>query len=751
MRILIRLICLLVVVFFSFQSLKAQSSERKFYVVNKESRIPIIGATVSNTLNQILCFSDENGLVRLPLSSYQDTIVKINAVGFLTKELIINTELPVIIECIPSIATLADITVKSNSNAGLFKTISDLDIHIRPINNSQEVLRMIPGLFIGQHAGGGKAEQIFLRGFDIDHGTDIQISVDGMPVNMVSHAHGQGYADLHFVIPELIERVNFNKGPYYAEKGNFTTAGYVEFATKNFLEKNFVKAEAGLFNTYRAITAINLLPSSKSIRKQSLYVAGEASFTQGYFESSQDFNRYNVLLKYYTPLNSTTTINAIASVFSSKWDASGQIPNRAVAAGTIGFYGAIDDTEGGKTSRENVSVQLNTNLGAGKTMSHQFFYNRYAFELYSNFTFFKEDTINGDQIRQKEDRQILGYNGIYKSNNRFGKLAGTFTTGVQFRYDIIDDIELTRTANRNVNTEDLKFGDIKEMNLGAYASQKISFSPKLDITASLRADHFNHNYDDELTGIKSSANANILSPKLNFNYQLNKNIQLYSYNGRGFHSNDSRVAVVQNGKEVLPAAYGTDLGGIFKLGKKLVLQSALWYLWLDQEFVYVGDEAVVEQGGKTKRMGLDVSARYELKRYLFADIDISLAKPLALDVPKEESYIPLAPKFTSVGGITYKREKGWSGSLRYRYMANRAANETNSVTAKGYCVTDLGVNYMKNNWEAGISIQNLLNTKWKETQFDTESKLFNESQPVSEIHFTPGTPFFARLNFTVFF
>ena len=166
-----------------------------------------------------------------------------------------------------------------------------------PINNSQEVLRMVPGLFIGQHAGGGKAEQIFLRGFDIDHGTDINLSVDGMPVNMVSHAHGQGYADLHWVIPELIEKVNFNKGPYFADKGNFTTAGFVEFKTKNYLENNFVKVEGGQFNTFRGLPAINLIKQKGDRRNQSLYFAGEGSFTKGFFDSPQDFTRFNGTLK----------------------------------------------------------------------------------------------------------------------------------------------------------------------------------------------------------------------------------------------------------------------------------------------------------------------------------------------------------------------------------------------------------------------------------------------------------------------
>jgi outer membrane receptor protein involved in Fe transport len=167
--------------------------------------------------------------------------------------------------------------------------------------------------------------------------------------------------------------------------------------------------------------------------------------------------------------------------------------------------------------------------------------------------------------------------------------------------------------------------------------------------------------------------------------------------------------------------------------------------------VYVGDEGVVEPGGRTRRMGLDASVRYELLKNLYADLDVSLANPRAVGVVKGESYLPLAPRFTSIGGITYRQEQGWNGSLRYRFMNDRPANENNSVIAKGYFILDAAVNYTKPKWEAGFTIQNVLNTRWKETQFDTESRLQYEAEPISEIHFTPGTPFFARAAFTLFF
>lgn len=728
----------------------AQSNVNMVLVLDSISKTPIAQVSIVGNKERTSAVTDENGQARVPSNA---TALTISCVGFETKtfEVGLSNENPMVVQLQPRVSSLAEVTISANATGGIFKTISDLDIHLRPINNSQEVLRIVPGLFIGQHAGGGKAEQIFLRGFDLDHGTDIQLSVDGLPVNMVSHAHGQGYADLHFVIPEMIDKVNFNKGPYFADKGNFTTAGFVEFKTKKYLDQNFLKLEAGQFNTTRGIVALNLLQPQQDQRTQSLYVAAEGSFTKGFFDSPQDFNRFNGLLKYHGKLTKSSTLTATLSGFTSKWNASGQIPDRAIESGLTTFFGAIDNTEGGRTSRHNVNVEILTSLSNGGILRNQLFASYYDFELYSNFTFFKEDPIDGDQIRQKEQRKIFGYHGSFQKESTLLGFRTETKAGLQIRHDGVDHLELTRTKNRSIDKAALMLGAVRETNTAAYFSQKVELTPRLEVTAALRGDYFSNSYADQLSKQKLISNSAILSPKLNFNYRLNDQVQLYLYNGRGFHSNDSRVATLQNGKKVLPPAYGSDLGGVFKLGQRLFLQSALWYLWLDQEFVYVGDEGVVEAGGQSQRYGLDVSVRYEVFKNLYLDGDISLATPRALGVDKSEHFLPLAPVFTSVGGFTYRKESGWNGSLRYRFMGDRPANETNTTIAAGYFVVDAAINYTCKRWEAGLSIQNLFNSRWKETQFDTESQLKGEANPVSEIHFTPGTPFFARVNLTLFF
>lgn len=641
---------------------------------------------------------------------------------------------------------LADVTI-SASEEKTMNTFSPLDIRLRPTNTSQDILRMIPGLFIAQHAGGGKAEQIFLRGFDIDHGTDINLEVDGMPVNMVSHAHGQGYSDLHFVIPEVVSIVDFNKGPYYADKGDFTTAGFVDFQTKSYLDNNFVKLEGGQFGTARGVAGINLTPAKNNTTKA--FVASEYFRSNGYVESPQDFNRFNIQSKISTTLRNNDALSVALSYFSSRWNASGQIPTRAVASGLITRFGSIDDTEGGRTSRANLNIKHRHEFRNGGYLAQQLYVVRYDFNLYSNFTFFLRDPQNGDQIRQKENRMIYGYKANYSaSGSLFGKVLRT-ETGAGVRLDDVNDISLSNTVKREF-LNDIKRGDVTEANVNAFVSESLILTNKWSVSAAARLDYFNFRYSDRIEGgIKTAAKA-IVSPKFTVNYQASPNIHVYLRSGMGFHSNDARVVVEQN-TDILPRAYGADLGTNAKITDKLLVNLALWRLDLDQEFVYVGDEGIVEPSGKTKREGIDLSLRYEILPWLFGDADVNLTRARAKGEPEGAAYIPLAPTMSSIGGLSFHLKNGFNGSVRYRYLGDRAANEENSVIAKGYVLADAVVNYTRRAFEIGVSAENIFNIDWNEAQFDTQSRLTDEIQPVSEIHFTPGTPFFAKLKFCLFF
>lgn len=723
------------------------------FVVNATTNSGIENASVENNRTTEIVLTNEQGRFLFQGSLLPTDTLLISAIGFETTQLtfqeFLNKNKKYLLS--PKEVRLEELVI-SNNTLHASQLLSKMDIKMRAINNTQEALRMIPGLFIGQHAGGGKAEQIFLRGFDLDHGTDINISVDGMPVNMVSHAHGQGYADLHFVIPELIASVNFKKGAYYPEKGNFTTTGYVDFKTVDRLPANSIKLEAGQFNTFRSVGMIDLLGKKALQQEQSAFVAAEWIRTDGYFESPQNFKRYNVYGKYHGRLNQQSYLTVSLSTFASNWSASGQIPERAVESKRIGYFGAIDPTEGGYTSRSNINAQLTTSLHNGGQIKNQVYYSQYDFRLYSNFTFFKEDPLNGDQIRQKEARDIYGYNGSYTIVNSAGPFKITSEVGSNIRLDRTNESELSRTVNKTIVAEPVKLGDIAESNISAYVNETIVISPKFTINTGVRYDHLFNSYKDRLDdNTISKATAGIVSPKLNFYYQPTANTQLYLTNGKGFHSNDTRAVVPQNGLEILPAAFGSDLGVVTKISKNIFVNVAVWHLYLQQEFVYVGDEGIVEPSGKSRRIGFDVSMRYQPISHLFFDLDLNYSRGRSIEEPKGQNYLPLAPSFTSIGGLTYKSNRHFSGSLRYRYMGDRPANPDYSIVAKGYFISDMVLNYTQKKFEAGIAIQNLFNIRWKETQFDTESRLKDEATPISEIHFTPGTPFFLKATLNYFF
>ena len=378
----------------------------------------------TNTLGQFQIDGPERG----------DTLT-ITRLGFTTQSVVLDAqdlEAPFELVLQQRYFDLSQVTISKHARAA--NQIVDLDLGTHPVNSSQEILQKVPGLFIAQHAGGGKAEQIFLRGFDIDHGTDIHISVDGMPVNMVSHAHGQGYADLHFVIPETLKNIDFGKGPYYAEKGNFTTAGYVAFQTKEKLAHSLWSMELGAFNTFRTLGMFDLL---SGVEGQDAYLATEFMLTDGPFESSQHFNRTNILGRYTTTFPNHDRLSLMASHFQSKWDASGQVPQRAVNSRQISRFGAIDDTEGGHTNRTNIGLQYSHVIDRQTFLKTNAYYNRYAFELFSNFTFFLNDQDHGDQIRQYEDRQIVGMQSTLVHDFIGHNMDGEVEAGVGLRYDQI--------------------------------------------------------------------------------------------------------------------------------------------------------------------------------------------------------------------------------------------------------------------------------------------------------------------------
>jgi outer membrane receptor for monomeric catechols len=364
--------------------------------------------------------------------------------------------------------------------------------------------------------------------------------------------------------------------------------------------------------------------------------------------------------------------------------------------------------------------------------------------LVSNFTFFLVNPERGDQITQSENRLIFGSNNSYTKRYTLWGLPAKSNSGLGFRHDDVKDVRLSRTQNRDEIIQDLAYGDILETNIHTYTETEVYFTPRWSLNLGLRYDFFNFSYLDKLQADNTETlQAGIVSPKAQLGFQVKENLGLYLKAGTGFHSNDSRAVVSRSTNQILPRAYGLDLGVNWKINPRLLFNAAVWQLDLEQEFVYVGDEGIVEAGGASRRRGIDLGVRYQVLKSLSFDFDMNYADPKSKDEEAGNNFIPLAPTFTSIGGVTYKKS-GFTGSVRYRFMDDRAANEDYSLTAKGYYLIDVNLKYRFGAYEIGLSVENVLNTEWNEAQFETESRLQNELQPVSEIHFTPGTPFQAR-------
>jgi outer membrane cobalamin receptor len=729
-------------------------------VLDQTTREPVEYATVRCASGNKSTISDRFGNFRLSLPADTTTLL-ISYIGYSTKIIQAHGGAErIIVPFMRGAVDLKEVQISPNVNNASFHTLSAIDLNLRPVNSSQDLMRLVPGLFIAQHMGGGKAEQIFVRGFDADHGTDIDVSVDGMPVNMVSHIHGQGYADLHFVIPETVADFDYGKGPYYTEKGDFATAGYLNLDTKDALDKSMVSLEAGRFNTFRGMAALNLLGSAAKSRGENWYIAGEYNYTDGPFTFAEHYKRFNAFSKYTKQLNADNKLTLSASAFTTSWRASGEIPERAVEANSVavnaagqaytlpeyanptGRFGTIDSAQGGKTSRFNFIAKLNTDLGNNLSLENEAYYTHYNFLLHVNTSFFAEDSLGGEQ-QQNQSRDMFGYNGKLSKVSYLGNSVLTSSVGLGTRFDRTYGTERSDVTEDYQLIDYIELGNINQNNTDVFLDETLQ-SGKWLINAGARVDYFNFNWHD------TTRTKIVVSPKLNIQYTANDEVQFYLKTGKGFHSNNAVTAIGNNNLGTVPAAYGADLGLNWKPIPRLYINAAVWYLYLQQEFVYDDDGDIVASG-KTKREGIDFSGRYQLTNWLFADLNVNVARPRLADSAKNTGYLALAPTFTSTGGLDFKLPNGINGGLSYRYLHSRPGNNTGTLTADGYYVTDLKINYTQKRYEIGLTIENLFNTRWNEFEAEEVSQLRGETTPVDQMSFTPGTPFAAKLRVAVFF
>jgi outer membrane receptor protein involved in Fe transport len=659
------------------------------------------------------------------------------------------------------------VTARRPFTAASSSTVRDQDFLLRPHPRPADILQVVPGFYTVQHAGGGKANQYFLRGFDADHGTDVALLVDGVPVNMVSHGHGQGYADLNWIIPELIERVEVRKGTYFAQDGDFATAGAVNLVTRRNFESSQVTLGGGSFNTLRG-----MFIAAPEVEGWSPVVAGQVYGTNGPFQSPEKLERYSLFTKVTRQLSERSTLSLALTSYGSGWNASGQIPLREVLAGRLDRFATVNPTEGGNSQRHSAYATWRTLTQDDGEVNVLAYAVQYRLNLYSDFTFFSRDPVNGDMIEQNDRRTMLGFNASYRFRREWGGIAFDTTLGTQLRTDNIDNGLSYAVARERLDT--VVDTNIREGSLGLYAQEDITFTPWLRAVLGLRADAFGFDVDDHLEdlaapGTKTSGveQASRLSPKASLVLSPLPNTDLYVNYGHGFHSNDAR-GVVRLPEPVTPLtrARGYEVGARTRLFDRLDLAGSVFRLDLDSELVWVGDEGTTEARGATRRQGLEAEARLKVLPWLFADADATLSRATYVQNAGNGDAVALAPTLILAGGVSARHPSGVYGRLGVLHLGDRPATEDRFLVAEGFTRVDVTLGYRSSWYEVNVGVQNLLNTQWREAQFANVSRLPSESscpegtRPAGEpgafegcedLHFTPGAPFNLQASASFFF
>jgi len=636
----------------------------------------------------------------------------------------------------PEEATLPPVVVTApppvSSSSEVF--IPGSDFELRPQGRPADIARLIPGFIISQHQGGGKAEQYFLRGFDADHGTDVALFVDGLPVNLRSHAHGQGYADLHFLIPETVKRVEGFKGPYFVEFGDFDTAGAVNFVLRDFVEENYAEAAGGSFNTQRYLALIS--PTRDALKS---LVALEYYRNDGAFEHPNGYERVNVLAKAKASLAEGMDLGAWISYYWAAWHSSGEVPVRAVREGLITRLGSIDPNEGGRTQRANLNIDWSWRPDDVQLVTVRAYATYYSLDLFNNFTFFLNDPANGDEITQRDRRYLAGLDAQYQHKSQPFGVSLTSTGGFQYRIDtprvvLANSVQRYQTAR----TQDV---DVVEQSYSPFVKLDLVPLPWLRLVTGARGDIFNYRVHSTVNTGNSDLNGSVTQARPNVKANLILGpwyqTELFANFGTGFHSNDARAVISDDTKTALPTARGYEFGVRSKMLPQVDFSLTFWFLDLASELVFVGDEGTTEPQGPSHREGLEFAMRAKILDWLTFSGDVTSTRA-EFD---SGAAVPLAPRVTARADLTARLPWGLATSLGMRYLGDRYADEDRHQTARGYTLFDFTARYRYKWLEAFLSIENLTNVDWREAQHFFTSRLGGEpAQGVPDIHYTPGTP-----------
>jgi hypothetical protein len=623
----------------------------------------------------------------------------------------------------------------------------------RPILRTGELLEAVPGLIVTQHSGSGKANQFFLRGFNLDHGTDLATRVEGVPVNMPTHAHGQGYTDVNFVIPELIGSIEYHKGTHHAAEGNFSAAGAAHIRYADSLGGNLVSFTGGEDDYRRAVLA-----GSPALAGGTVLYGLEYTQTDGPWNLPEDLDRKNAVLRYARgDQRDGWAVTAMA--YEGEWQSSDQVPLRAIRDGQIDRFGFIDPTDGGESSRYSVAASWHR-TGDESRWSALAYGIDYDLDLFSNFTYFT-DPVDGDQFEQRDDRRVYGGSVSYRRDLPLGKFAGQFEAGLELRYDEIDTVGLYDTQART-RVDTVREDRVQQQSVSLYASQRIDWSEGLRSTLGVRVDRFDFDVDSDLDLNSGTAADSIVNPKLSLAYTLSERTDVYLNLGGGFHSNDARGTTIRVDPNdgVTPAervdplvrAKGGELGMRYALADGWQVSAALWGLELDSELLFVGDGGTTESNRASRRAGVELALFARPVPHWVVDLDLAWARARFTESDPAGDYIPGAVERVASVGVTLDHPSGWFGGARLRYLGSAPLIEDDSVRSDPTTLLSLEAGYELNSMlSVTLSLLNALDSDDNDISYYYDSQLANEGAPVTDVHLHPVEPRTLRVGLTARF
>jgi outer membrane receptor protein involved in Fe transport len=638
---------------------------------------------------------------------------------------------------VPEVSIVGERPVAASSQ----QFIPDKEYLLQPQGRPAQVLRLIPGFIAVEHSGGaGKADQYFLRGFDADHGTDVAFFSDGMPINLRSHAHGQGYTDLNFIIPETIEGLDVHKGAYLPEYGDFATAGAVNFRTRESVKEGVVQSAGGQFDTQRYLLMFS--PTKEKVRT---LIAAEGYYTNGPFQNDNRYFRGNLLGKATMNPFGRDELSITGTFHKSQWNGSGEIPLRAVTDGTIDRFGAIDPSEGGRTVRSTAKLNYHYDALSGGRFFANAYAQYYTFDLYSNFTFFQTDQVNGDGFQQSDRRVIYGGDIGYRQEATILDMPSAATLGIQSRVDNIH-VRLGPQFRRNPlgTTVDT---DVLEASYSPFLKAEVQPTTWVRFIGGVRSELFTFDVRNRCATCTEQpggrTTSSLILPKANLILGPWISTELFLNYGEGFHSNDARSAVGQAASPLARSkSYEVGIRAKPWGADGIELIATAWQMDLQSELVFIGDSGTTDIRGASRRRGVEVAARGQVWGPLYVNGSVTYTKAEF----RNGDAIPLAPEVTAYGAVLLAWPEGLTSQLQATYLGVRPLTEDRSAKAPSWLTVDLSERYQLpvklpyGRMEAFFFVQNLFNTEWEQATFFFQSQLRNEGTPRNDIHFVPGSP-----------